>query len=350
MSEGEAPAEAPAQEQAPLPEQFSSPSEAARVLSALAHAKRKEAAAAPAQQAPEQPTDPIEEAPVEVAPAEEQPEVEAHEPPIDAPVSWPKEEKDAFAQLPRSLQETIARREQERERHFSRGQNETAEQRKALEAKAQDAERLRQEYEQRLPLIAQAIQHAMTSEFPDIKTMDDVQRLAREDWPRYVQWDAKQKQLSQWQSEAVAAHQRQTQEAGAKLESWRASEDAEFEKSMASVPETERKAIATEAKNALLDYGLTEAQISELWNSSILRSAAAQRMLADAARYRIAKRNAAKPAAKPIPPVQKPGNAMKAPNRALESQIATLEAQPSLSLKEATLLMDLKGQRRKSAA
>lgn len=335
------------------PESFSSASEAAAFLARHAAEKRKQAAPPEAAAEPEEQQvsgDEPSEEPVEPDLAtEETQETEAAEPPIPPPASWPKEEKEAFAKLPRDLQEIVAKREQDRDRHFTKGQQETAAERKAMQAKAQEAEQLRQQYEQQLPLVANAIQQAILTEFPDVKSMDDVQRLAREDWPRYVQWDAKQKQLAQWQSEAQAAQQRQKQEADAKLNDWRASQDQEFEQSISSIPEPERAKLAKEAKNALIEYGLSEDQIGDLWNNSILRSAPIQRMMADAARYRLAKSNAAKPAAKPVPPVQKPGNAVRAPNRALEGQIAALEGKSSLSLREATQLVQLKSQRGRAA-
>jgi len=359
MSDVEQPtAPAPEAPAAEAPESFSTASEAAAFLARHAAAKRKSADTQDEGEAPAEAT--AEEsdaeqsaedaAPLEEAPGEETEEADpAKLPPIEPPRSWTKDEKDRFASLPRETQEYIAQREQERDREFRRSQNETAEQRKSIEAERQKAEQVRQQYEQQLPLVANAIQQAIMTEFPDIKTMDDVQRMAREDWPRYIQWDAKQKQLQQWQGEANAAQTRQKQEADAKLHQWRESQDKAFEDAVGSLPEAERAKLAGEAKNALIDYGLTEDQISELWNTSILRSSPLQRMMADAARYRLAKANAAKPAAKPVPPVQKPGNAMKAPNRTLETQIAALEAKPSLSLKEATDLVRLKGQRRTAA-
>jgi hypothetical protein len=334
------------------PESFSSASEAAAFLARHAAEKRKQGAQAsdePAEQPEEVSGDePAEEPAQPDLETEETQETEAAEPPIPPPASWPKEEKEAFAKLPRDLQEIVAKREQDRDRHFTKGQQETAAERKAMEAKAREAEQLRQQYEQQLPMVANAIQQAIMTEFPDIKTMDDVQRLAREDWPRYVQWDAKQKQLAQWQTEAQAAQQRQKQEAESTLQKWRESQDQEFEQHISAVPESERKSLAAEAKNALIEYGLTDEQVSDLWNNSILRTAAMQRVLADAARFRLAKRTATKPAAKPVPPVQRPGNAVRAPNRALEGQIAALEGKSSLTVKEATDLMALKAQRRRA--
>jgi hypothetical protein len=56
--------------------------------------------------------------------------------PVEAPRSWKREDKAAFAALPRAIKEAIAHRETERDREVRRLQNATAEHKK-------EAERLR---------------------------------------------------------------------------------------------------------------------------------------------------------------------------------------------------------------
>jgi hypothetical protein len=51
--------------------------------------------------------------------------------PIAPPSSWKADAKNRFRDLPRDLQKVISDRERERETHFSRTQQETAEARKA---------------------------------------------------------------------------------------------------------------------------------------------------------------------------------------------------------------------------
>src|SRR5262249_31959780 len=102
-------------------------------------------------------------------------------PPIDAPRSWTAEDKELFNSLPRETQERIAGRERSRERDFRRSQDEAAEKLKGLTAKEQAAEQARQQYETALPLLLQTLQSQQAGEFADIKTMADVERLARED-------------------------------------------------------------------------------------------------------------------------------------------------------------------------
>jgi hypothetical protein len=125
-----------------------------------------------------------------------------------------------------------------------------------------------------------------------------------------------------------------------------AATDAEFN---ARIAEHNRKEDRGNGKviskdTGALEYGLSDNELAQLWHNSILRSAAAQRVLADAARYRLAKRSASKPAARPIPPVQKPGNAM--PVAKATPRLRELDSKSSLSVKEAAELLALKAGRR----
>lgn len=82
----------------------------------------------------EQPAEAVEAEAEAVEGAEDVTEAEAEAddlPPIDAPVSWDAEAKEAFKQLPRDLQETVQKREAERERF--------------VQQKSQEATRARQE-------------------------------------------------------------------------------------------------------------------------------------------------------------------------------------------------------------
>ena len=304
-------------------------SEAARLLGSQRNKRDEEiqAPAAPAEAAAEPAQSEAkadDAAPPQEVPGETQESEPAETPLIEAPRSWTKDEKDRFATLPRETQEYIASREQDRERTIRQSQNEAAEQRKAIDAETQKLGQLRQQYEANLPLVTQAIQAAIINEFPDIKTAEDVKNLAVNDPARYVQWDAKTKQFGQWQAELQNAQQRQQQEASEQLQKWTKSQDEEIEKEFEKVPESERKTLANEAKSMLLEYGMPEADLGNLWERSILRSAPLQRVMADAARYRLAKRTAAKPAPKPVPAVQRPGVAQ--PKGADDSVQALKEA------------------------
>jgi hypothetical protein len=55
---------------------------------------------------------------------------------IEAPRSWDKDSKLAFAELPPEIQAIVAKREKDRETHLRRGQNELAEMKKLLRLQA----------------------------------------------------------------------------------------------------------------------------------------------------------------------------------------------------------------------
>lgn len=75
---------------------------------------------------------PVDDQPQGDQPAEDEPILEAEDieetdlPPIDVPVSWPDEDKAAFAELPRALQERISAREGEREKFVQSKSREAA--------------------------------------------------------------------------------------------------------------------------------------------------------------------------------------------------------------------------------
>ena len=82
-------------------------------------------------------------------------EDEPGEPAIDPPVSWAADAKEKFSQLPRDLQETIAKRESERERTISEAKQDAAKARK-------EADAAKQEIEQRASQLDQTITHLQT--------------------------------------------------------------------------------------------------------------------------------------------------------------------------------------------
>lgn len=251
---------------------------------------------------------PLDEAPVETAEATE-PEVDL--PLIDPPRSWTKEEQAEFATYPREAQEKIARREQDRERTLRQSQNEAAEQRKAMDAERSKVDQARQQYEAALPALLQTLQEQQAGEFSDIRTMADVEKLAREDWPRYALWDAQQKKVAAVTQEVNAARQRQEQDFKSKWSDFTSKEDQAF---MDKVPEFSDKAVAQKwsdgAVSVLKDVGFSEKELASAFNgeaSLSLRDHRVQLLIYDATRFRQAKTGASKPVVKPLPPVQRPG-------------------------------------------
>lgn len=231
--------------------------------------------------------------------------------PIEPPRSWTKEAKDRWQSLPRETQEYLADREQERERELRRGQNEAAEKLKGLTAKEQAVEQARQQYETALPALLQTLQQNQAGQFSDIKTMDDVNRLAQTDWPRYVMWDAAQKQIAAVQNEVTATTQRQSQEKQTKLAEFAKREGELFvEKAPEFADEKKKADLQSKAVKALNDLGFTDAELGELWNGRkeiSLHDHRLQLLIRDGVRWRDAQAAAKTATTKPVPPVQRPG-------------------------------------------
>lgn len=300
-------------------------SEAARALSKRRWEKQKEQQVAPAEAPQPEPVEPEQLAdeadaaqPETVDPGDKTDAPEpAGEPPIEPPRSWTKEAKDRWDALPREAQEEVARIEQSREREFRRSQNEAAEKLKGLTAKEQQAEVLRQQYEAAIPALLQTLQTAQSGEFSDIKTQEDVNKLASEDWPRFARWQAHKMQVDAVEQEMRKSQERQASVFKEKWSEFAAKEDqAILDKVPELADKTKSQKIADGAVSVLKDIGFSERELASAWNgeSSVsLRDHRIQLLILDAIKYREGQANAKKVIAKPLPTVQRPGVA--APRR-----------------------------------
>jgi hypothetical protein len=296
------------------PEKFSI-TQAARALQSARYNKDDKPAEAPIKAAePDSPAQAEDGAPQE-APAEHttesQAEPEAELPPIEPPRSWTKDEKERFKTLPRDTQAYLAERETERDREIRRSQNEAAEKLKGLTVKEQAVEQARQQYEAALPQLLQILQSQQAGEFADIKTIQDVEKLAREDWPRYLQWDVAQKKVAAVQQEMLAAQQRQSQEKVQRFAEFAKREDDLFAEKVTDMADAAKAAdLQKRAISVLKDVGFSEAELAAAWNGEkdlSLRDHRMQLLIRDATAWRQAQEKAKTAATKPVPPVQRPG-------------------------------------------
>src|SRR5919204_2088569 len=188
-------------------------------------------------------------------------------PPIEPPRSWTKEDKELFASLPRATQERLAERERSRESDFLRRQNEAAEKLKGLSAKEQAVELARQHYETALPQLFATLQSQQAGEFADIKSMADVERLAREDWPRYLLWDLQQKKIADVGAQLIAAQHRQAHEQLAQFADFATREDDLFKEKAPDMADAAKTAeLQSKALKVLHELGFDEAELAQSWN------------------------------------------------------------------------------------
>lgn len=136
---------------------------------------------------------------------------------------------------------------------------------------------------------------------------DRMARLQQQNPQRFQEIQNLATRAQQAQQHALAAEQMRQTQATHQFNEWGKSQDAEFEKAFRGNPE-QKSRLQKEAVAMLREQGLSDEDLSYHWNNNaLLRSVAGQRILADAAAYRLAQRSAARPAPKPVPRVQRPG-------------------------------------------
>jgi hypothetical protein len=252
-------------------------------------------------------------APPQEATGETQEANPAEEPLLERPRSWSKEREAAWTKLDRDTQQYLLDHDREASATVRTAQNEAAEKLKGLTAKEQQAEQVRSHYETTLPLLLNTLQEQHAGEFSDIKSMADVQRLAREDWPRYVLWDAQQKNVAAVQQELQQAQTRQATEKQQKWQSFASEQDALFLEKAPEFADKDKAAKAHESASELLHgLGFKDNELAELWHGKkdlSLRDHRVQLLLRDGVRYREAQAKAKVAQAKPVPQVQRPGTA-----------------------------------------
>ncbi len=301
----------PAPEPQDRPEPIST-REAAQALAAARH-RHKEPPAAPPEAAaePEPPPEKVEDSAPEEVRAEETEVDDQAQPPVEPPRSWSREDKEIFRSLPRETQERVADRERSREKDFLTRQQEATEKLKGLSTREQEVENARQQYETALPILLQNLQSGMAGEFADIKNMSDVQKMANDDWPRYIRWDAAQKQVAAVQQEVQAAQQRQVREQDERWTSFAEEQDTLLtEKAPDFADKARAQALREKAVDYLKDIGFTQKELSSAWSgkSNIpFRDHRVQLLILDGIKFRERQEQAKTVTAKPLPPVQRPG-------------------------------------------
>jgi hypothetical protein len=310
--------------------------------------KQREGAEAPVQmpdppaqenQAQEADSSPPQEATAETAQAEP-----VAEPSLGRPQSWGKDREELWSTLTRQHQEYILDNERERSKGISRAQNEAAEERKAAQAARDAAEKARQEYDNALPQLIQTLKTAQAGEFADIKTQDDVNKLAAEDWPRFARWQAHMMQVGTLEQEAKAAQERQASEFKNQWNEFASKEDKRFLENHPEFADNDKRSkIAEAVLKTAESAGITRDELIKSYNGELTlspRSAALQEIFLKAALYDQAKSGAtAKTAVAKAPPVQRPGTSQPSTN-SVDAEIETLTRRVAKtgSLKDATAL------------
>ena len=262
----------------------------------------------------------------------------AEAPSIDPPKSWDKDQREWFATLPPEQQQKIADREGKRDADYTRRVSEQTKLTQAAEAAHKQAQQRQQQYEQALPTLLQTLQNQMAGEFTDIKSMDDVRKMANEDPFRYAQWDARQKQIQLVGQEVSATQQRMQQEQAANFATWSAEQDKAFTELAKDFAD---QAKAPKLREGIVNYltevkGVPRETLPDLWNNPLFRDARMQGIVYDAYRWNQAQAAAKAAVPKGPPAAQRPGvaPAKGAANDAIIQQLEAKLDNPKLSTRE----------------
>lgn len=278
-------------------------------------------------------------------PADEQPS-------IDPPRSWSAEDKEAFKLLPPERQRSIVDTERKRDADIRRTQDEVANRTKELTAKEQAAEQARQDYERKASSALQVLQAQTANEFPDIKTHDDLVKLATDDPFRAIQYQARQQQLAALHQEVQSNEAKRLQSEKQKFDDWSKEQDSKFDAQFKEFTDPEKGPKLREGLRSYLikDVGIPETALPELWNNPLFRDSLTQRMIYDAYRWNAAKQQATKAVEAPKPPVQRPGTGSQKGSGVQEAIAAAADRlNNSKGIQAARAAADLMAARRKAA-
>lgn len=191
--------------------------------------------------------------------------------------------------------------------------------REALAREVEAAENARQQFAQQALDAARLSAASLFSFAPELASLTTEQLpgalalIAKSNPQRAMEIQAQLSRTEQLftasrQAEAQAAATRQHQQQQ-QLKAWAAQQDEVFEREVASKESPARMQEITENVVALAEeYGVSREELVTAWKSQpVLRSAAFQRMMVDAAKYRMAQKAVPAKVARPVPPVQRPG-------------------------------------------
>ncbi len=194
--------------------------------------------------------------------------------------------------------------------------------RQAIEQQIGEVEKARQHYLNGIAAATQIAQVSFLNQFPELAGIAEenlpgaLALMARQDPVKFArvqamiastdQLFAQQRQESHHQAEIARRHFR----------SYANAEDARFEAMMKGEAPEIQHAVTNEILASAKASGIGEAELARLFNNEpLMRNAIFQRMMYDAGKYRLMMKAKAAVAAKPVPPVQRPGMARTATER-----------------------------------
>jgi hypothetical protein len=125
---------------------------------------------------------------------ETQEDAPAETPPRDLPRSWTKDRTEVWNKLDPATQDILLEQDRKASAEVRRLQNEAADERKAIKAEREAAEKARQQYEAQLPALMQNFRTRSRTHLPTLEP-SMMSPSCNEDPFRYLQWQAHQTKL-----------------------------------------------------------------------------------------------------------------------------------------------------------
>jgi hypothetical protein len=166
-------------------------------------------------------------------------------------------------------------------------------------------------YEFALSAIVANLTGTNLQEFADINTQADVATRAQQDPARFARLQQHQDRLGAVQNEIARIQSANHQARAAQFEAFVQQQDVLADQLIPELkdPDTKR-ALQESALQTLHEAGFSDEELGRAWNRGEtfhIRDARAQKIIADAAKYRMAQARARTVVAKAAPPVQRPG-------------------------------------------
>jgi len=218
--------------------------------------------------------------------------------------------------------------------------------RHAIEEQLGEVEQTRQSYLAGLAAATQIAQVSFLSQFPELAAVlpenlpGALEQLSRQDPEKFERVRTMVTAAEQLLAEQHAENGRQAELNRRNFESYARSEDARFEIMMKDETVETQAAVGAEILASARASGIEPAELSRLFRSEpLMRNAVFQRMMYDAGKFRLMMKARDAAAARPLPPVVRPGTS-RTPSERQQADLRTLSAKLSSSgdIKDAVAL------------
>jgi len=218
--------------------------------------------------------------------------------------------------------------------------------RQAIDEKIGEAEQVRRDYLDGLAAATQIAQVSFLSQFPELAGVAPeslpgaLEQMSRQDPQKFARVQAMVATSEQLFALQQQESRRQAEIARQNFQELARSEDTRFETMLKGEPKATQHAVTAEIFASAKASGVEPSELIRLFNSEpLMRNAVFQRMMYDAGKYRLMMKAKDAAAAKPVPPVQRPGMA-RTPAEREHADLRTLNARLSSSgdIKDAVAL------------